>query len=99
MIDVVTKLADATDASFRCQTCREEFDFESFAEAALKNFFADANFHNVKDGGEPVIVECPGCDKEGWFSSSCALGACQPQGRLPRGRPPTGTTLTVKGAG
>lgn len=63
LIDVLHGI-NRSDTQFKCSSCGSEWDFEDGAEIAIKQYHANENYRSVKDGGEPVTITCPNCDRE-----------------------------------
>lgn len=67
---------DSDKASgIECRSCGKIEHFESFAGRALTAYLAWANHHNLKDGGDEVLVTCPFCSEEGYLveEECCAI--------------------------
>lgn len=75
LIDVCDPGARKFELEFKCRACGKEFDFEDAAEDSIKEYFSAENHLSVKDGGEPVTVECPHCSRDSYHleEDSCLI--------------------------
>ena len=75
LIDVQSKGVDRYTAEFTCQSCGEQWHFEGLAPLAISDYFAEANYRSIKDGGDPVVITCPECNEDTYILEDdvCAL--------------------------
>lgn len=61
-------------AQLKCRSCGHEIDSETAAESAVKDHFAGENHYAAKDGGDPVTVDCPVCNRDAYhLGENCCL--------------------------
>ncbi len=60
-------LKSTKETKLQCRSCGEDEGFDNFAGRAISEYYADANHHAVKDGGDPVSIACPHCGEEGYI--------------------------------
>lgn len=56
--------SDKWNADIACRGCGKQFGFEMAVEKALISVNLFTNHRSIKDGGEPVSIDCPNCFKE-----------------------------------
>ena len=61
LLDVAANGTDRDTVEFTCQSCGEQWSFEGLAPLALSDYFAEATYRSMKDGGDPVTILCPEC--------------------------------------
>lgn len=62
LIDVETPGVTQESAVLKCRACGASLPFDSFGEEIIVAFYAGENHHSVKDGGDPVTIDCPECN-------------------------------------
>jgi hypothetical protein len=63
------------DNVFHCRSCRTSWDFETIAEAAIKDYFEWDEYLHYSEGGELPIITCPECLHDTYIidEQSCVL--------------------------
>lgn len=64
LIDVDNPGADKWSAKLVCRSCGQTYDFETAAGEAIDDYYTGENHFSIKDGGEPITIECPECSTE-----------------------------------
>jgi hypothetical protein len=77
LLDTDPNCKDRDDAEFTCLSCRNTYSFEILAERALGEFFANANHRSMKDGGDPVTIDCPNCGKDTYLLKQDVCVMCE----------------------
>jgi hypothetical protein len=77
LIDVQANGPDRDTAEFTCQSCGEQWYFEGLASLALTDYFAEANYRSIKDGGDPVTITCPECNEDTYILEDDVCILCE----------------------
>lgn len=77
LIDISDPSACREDISFKCLSCGVGWDFEAVAGAAVGEYLAYANFRSIKQGGEPLIEECPTCMRNSYIIEDNICVICE----------------------
>jgi hypothetical protein len=77
LLDTDPGCKDRHDAEFICLSCGNTVSFEILAEQALGEFFAHTNFRSMKDGGDPVTIDCPTCGKDTYMLEDDVCLICE----------------------
>jgi hypothetical protein len=77
LIDVTANGTDRDTADFVCRSCGEQWFFEGLAPLALSDYFAEANYRSIKDGGDPVTITCPECHEDTYILDDNVCVLCE----------------------
>ena len=67
---------DQHDATFRCTGCGETSEIEHLVLHVLDEVYGADTYLSVKDGGDPLIEDCPECGVESYVVPLCACAMC-----------------------
>jgi hypothetical protein len=67
---------DPSQIELFCAACGEDIEMQEVMAAALEIAFAADEYISKKDGGEPLIEECPDCGAETYVMEEGACAAC-----------------------
>jgi hypothetical protein len=64
LIDVDPNGVGQSSAILKCRACGNSHEFGEVGEDIVKGFYAGENHYSVKDGGDPVTIDCPECCRD-----------------------------------
>jgi len=68
--------ADRDEVRFKCVSCRREYLIDDAIEFAVSNYYAADNHYSVKDGGDPVVIECGNCVRDTYHTEKMVCFNC-----------------------
>lgn len=71
-----TDSGKASEASFKCRACENEFQYDGIVNDAVNEFNADVVYSCHKDGGDTPIVDCPFCVEGAYLFHERVCVAC-----------------------
>jgi hypothetical protein len=77
LLDAQSVNGDQSSAKLVCRACGEPQEWETVAGDAIGNYFGGANHLSVKDGGEPLTMDCPNCNQETYLVDRDICVICQ----------------------
>ncbi len=72
----LSSLITVIDDDIKCKSCEQKFNVDSLIEGALTNKYK-YSWHDIKDGGEPKLIDCPFCLKHTYLLSENKCMACE----------------------
>lgn len=61
LIESTSGSGQASDASFKCRACENEYHYGDIVTDAVNEFYASDVYQSHKDGGDTPVVDCPFC--------------------------------------
>jgi hypothetical protein len=68
LVDSVFEEASYRESSFQCRQCNHKFEYCEVAEEIVHEVLRGEIYYAVKDGGEPPVICCPGCEMETYLA-------------------------------
>lgn len=62
LVDVENPGVAQESVILKCRACGVSLPFDSYGEEIIEGFYAGENHVSVKDGGDPVTIDCPVCN-------------------------------------
>ena len=72
----LSSLITVIDCDIKCKSCEYEFNIESLIESSLTNKYK-YSWYDIKDGGEPELIDCPFCFKHTYILSENKCMVCE----------------------
>ncbi|MFW3412007.1 hypothetical protein ACN9J3_04660 [Aliarcobacter butzleri] len=72
----LSTLITVIDGDIKCKSCENEFNIDSLIESLLSNKY-QYSWYEIKNGGEPELIDCPFCFKHTYILSENKCMACE----------------------